>query len=530
MNSARLSGLDARALAALGASRDALRRHSPDAAIDAARSAAQIAPDHPEVLRCLALALSAAGPSEEAVRLIARAIELAPDDAILANAHALVLQANARTNEAIAALHRAHRLAPHSAEIAGNLARLLAAGGAVGAAVAVLERVIAGQPRHRPTRVMLAELLLRLPGRASDSIANLRELVQANPDDAWAWSALAEIEQTRFGGADIAQLERLSRSLQAGFEARVHAAFALARAREQADDCRGAFAEYANANAAMHRRQHWNADEFSQAVSRNLAALQVPRPAADPNLGTGVVFIVGLPRSGSSLIEQILASHPGVCAGGERTEVRSLIAEESARCRVDFAEWAAQAAAEDWQRLGMDYLQRVAPMRGAAPVFTDKLPGNWVWLGAAMNMLPGARVIECRRQRLETAWACYRRLFSGGGQDFSYDFRSIARFFDDCERSMQHWRRLYPTRIRSQHYEALIADFEGQVRELLGFCALDFDPACLAFHRNERAVGTISASQVREPLRPDTARTALYGALLDPLRSALGIPPFTESA
>jgi len=142
----------------------------------------------------------------------------------------------------------------------------------------------------------------------------------------------------------------------------------------------------------------------------------------------------------------------------------------------------------------------------------------------------GKLCIECRRDRFETAWACYRRLFSGGGQDFSYDFASIAGFLADFERSMRQWRRLYPARIRAQHYEALIASFEDQVRALLAFCGLDFDPACLAFHRTRRTVATMSASQVREPLRTDTTRTTPYGALLDPLRSALGLPPHAVGA
>ena len=530
MDAARLGGLDEHTLAALAASNDALRQHDPAAAIRAARRAAQAAPDHPEVLRRLALALSAAGPSDEAVSLIGRATQRAPHDAVLANAQALVLDANSRRAEAIAAAQRAHELAPESADIAANLARLLAANDDVDAAVGVLERAIARQPQHRASRVALAGLLLRQAGSSDASIANLRELVRANPDDAWAWSALAEIEQTRFSAADIEQLDRLSGSAQATFEMRVRAAFALARAREQNGDYRGAFVAYAQANAAMQRRLAWNAAEFSQAVERNLAALREPVPARDPALGSGIVFIVGLPRSGSTLVEQILSSHRAVRAGGERIELRALLAEEGVRRGVDFSAWAARAGADDWQRLGSEYLRRVSAQRGAAPLFTDKLPGNWVWLGAAMNMLPGARVIECRRDRLETAWACYRRLFSGGGQDFSYDFSSIAHFVDDCERSMRQWRRLYPARIRTQHYETLVGSFEDQVRGLLAFCGLDFDPACLAFHRTRRTVATISASQVREPLRTDTARTPPYGALLDPLRRALGLPPHTAGA
>lgn len=525
--SPRLRGLDERTVAALGDSAAALRQHSPIEALRCARLAASIAPDHPEVLRRLALALSAAGDQGEATALMKRAVDLAPDDAVFANAQGLVLQAAGRAADAIVALRRACALAPQAADIACNLARLLVTHGDTVEAIDVLERTLATSPDHRPARVALAELLLRYRARVADAIAHLRTLVRRDAGDAWAWSALAEIRQTRFDAADIGALEQLRSMAGAGFELQVRAGFAVARAYEETGDYPRAFAAYAQANHAMRQQRRWSADEFSGAIDAGLAAQDRPRGDVDELRGAGIVFIVGLPRSGSTLFEQILASHPRVCAGGECLDLRTLIAEESERQRTDFSIWAARAEAADWRRLGERYLERVAALRGDAPIFTDKLPGNWVWLGAALRMLPGARVVACRRDRLETAWACYRRLFSGGGQDFSYDFGSIAQFMSDYERSMQQWLRQYPGHIRFQDYEALLADCEGEVGRLLAFCGLDFDPACLAFFDNPRDVGTISASQVREPLRRDTARAGRYGALLDPLRLALGLPPFS---
>jgi tetratricopeptide (TPR) repeat protein len=527
MESTRLRGLDERTIASLRDSTDALRQRNLDGAVRAARAAAASAPDHPEVLRRLALALSAAGPSIEAIALMQRASGQAADDPVLANALGLVLRANARDVEAIAALRRAHALAPQSADIACNLAQLLAAHGSGDEAIAALERAIAAAPGHRPARMALAELLLRRRARIADAITQLRHLVRSDPGDAWAWSALAEIEQTHFDAGDIQALQRLCESRSADFDARVRAGFALARAYEQCVDYPRAMATYQQVNGAMHQRQHWNAVEFARAVDAALAAFDQPDGEVDGARGAGIVFIVGLPRSGSTLIEQILASHPRVQDGGERLELRSVIEQENARRQADFADWARRTDSADWLRLGADYLACTAAARRDRPVFTDKLPGNWLWLGAALQMLPGARVVDCRRDRLETAWSCYRRLFSGGGQDFSYDFATLAQFMRDYERSMQHWQRLWPARIRTQHHESLVADFEAQVRELLAFCSLDFHPDCLAFHDNERDVRTISASQVREPLRGDTARAARFGALLDPLRAQLGMSAYS---
>lgn len=533
MESTRLRGLDGRTIASLRDSAAALRLHNLSEAVRAARAAESVAPDHPEVMRRLALALCAGGPSSEAIALMQRASAQAPNDAVLANALGLVLHANARDAEAAAVLRRAHELAPQSADIACNLAQLLAALGRGDEAISVLEQATVATPEHRASRTALAELLLRRRSRIADAIAHLRHILRADPGDAWAWSALAEIEQTRFDAADIAALERLYASAGAAFEARVRAGFALARAYEQAADHTRAIATYRQVNAGMHRHLRWDGAEFSRAVDAALGACagQLAEDAEDDRRrGAGIVFIVGLPRSGTTLIEQILASHPMVRDGGERLDLRDVIAEENARRQLDFAAWAGRAGSADWQRLGEDYLQRVAGARGDRPLFTDKLPGNWLWLGAALQMLPGARVVDCRRDRLETAWSCYRRLFSGGGQDFSYDFSALAQFIRDYERSMQHWQRIWSARIRTQHHEALAADVEGQVRDLLAFCGLHFDPACLTFHASDREIRTISASQVREPVRRDTARTVAYGALLDPLRTALGMPLFSEHA
>ena len=222
------------------------------------------------------------------------------------------------------------------------------------------------------------------------------------------------------------------------------------------------------------------------------------------------------------MIEQILASHPQVHGAGELADLGRVVEAEGARRGVAFVAWAEVASDADWRRLGDAYLLATARWRAQKPFVTDKLLGNWRYVGAIRRMLPGARIVVCRRDPVETAWSCFRQAFGGGGtQDFSYDLDSIAAFMHDFELAMRHWRALYPRRIHTQVYEALQSDMEMQTRELLAFCDLDFDPACLRFHENRRHVRTMSAAQVREPLRRDTAQAARYGELLDPLRAAL---------
>jgi hypothetical protein len=186
--------------------------------------------------------------------------------------------------------------------------------------------------------------------------------------------------------------------------------------------------------------------------------------------------------------------------------------------------WDVQARSEDWQRLGRRYLERTARWRGRRPLSIDKLPSNWMYIGAIRAMLPGARIIVCRRDPLETCFSCYRQFL--GGNEYARTFEDLAAFWRDFDRSIRFWRGRAPDALYEHQYERLVAEPEPTIRALLEFCRLPFEEACLAFHENRREVRSPSATQVRQPLRRDTAHTARYGALLDPLRKALGYPPF----
>ncbi|MGH8123465.1 MAG: sulfotransferase [Rudaea sp.] len=526
--SSRLDGLAAQTIEALRQSSQALQGRDVAQAIRAARQAAQAAPEHPEVLRRLALALVAQGPSEEAVAAIARAVAQRPDDGVLANAQAIVLQRSGLQDAALDALGRAYALQPHSAEIAYNYGRVLGLRFDSEKALKVLEHAVALAPEQRDARATLAMVLGQL-GRSAESIAQYRYLLQRDPRDIGVWSALGALRGVRFSADDLAAIERLATQAGLQFESRVRIGFTLAEAYDDNARYAEAYSEYCQANALVRTRIPWNANAHSAEVDGILGAFERPWLDTDAKRGDGIVFIVSLPRAGSTLIEQILASHPQVSAGDERLDLLEIIAAEGGRRGTHLAKWAPLASAEDWQRLGRRYLERMQSVRGAARVFTDKLPGNWLWLGAAMAMLPGAVVVDCRRDPLETAWSCFRQTFAGGTQDFSYDIESIGAFCKDHDRAMRHWRALYPQRMRTQVYESLLADAQTQTRELLAFCGLQFDPLCLRFYENRRTVRTISAVQVREPLRADTAHGKKYGTLLDPLRATLGLPPFAET-
>jgi hypothetical protein len=246
----------------------------------------------------------------------------------------------------------------------------------------------------------------------------------------------------------------------------------------------------------------------------------VPARAQDAALGREVIFIVGLPRSGSTLVEQILAAHASVAGGNELLDLPDTLEEESRRRGSRFPTWIHQAEAADWERLGRRYLERTARWREQRPMFTDKGLSNWRYVGAVAAMLPGARFIDCRRDPVETCLACFRQLFAKE-QAFTYDLSELAAFWRDYDRMMQVWQQRYPDKVHKLVHEDLLADPEREIRRLLDFCALSFDATCLRFHEVEREVRTASAAQVREPLRRSTARADRYGDLLAPLRRSL---------
>jgi len=249
---------------------------------------------------------------------------------------------------------------------------------------------------------------------------------------------------------------------------------------------------------------------FSNAVS--------PSPVAAS--GKEAILITGMPRSGSTLVEQILASHPDVEGANEIRDMPLIVNAESRRRGSAFPLWVHDATSEDWQRLGQEYLARTARWRTTRPRFTDKNLMGWHYVGAALAMLPAARVIVVRRDPVETCLACYRHCFTEEA-GFACDLDDLADYCAGFLRLTRFWIEKYPARVFDLQYEALVADPERVIRRVLDFCGLPFDPACLESHKTSRAVLTPSAAQVRQPLRHDTARSARYGDKLDRLRQFL---------
>lgn len=476
-------------------------------------------PDHPEALRRRAFVQMGTHRVPQALGLLQRALVHWPDDAVLWTDVGIAHSRLRDHAQAIAAWQRACALDDTQPMPWFNLGRALQLRGETVPAIEALERALALAPTLLPGRILVADALAHL-GRFDEAATHYRAALALAPACGDAWRGLSNIKTRPLTEQDLATLRSLRLRPDVHEEDWIAMSYALGKAEEDRGHYPEAFAAISAANARLRAKAPWRADAlqtFAREALRVTEALPAP---VDPTLGHEVIFIVGLPRSGSTLIEQILSAHPGVAGASELPDLGEVLQEESVRRGKAFPSWVPDATAGDWHRLGRDYLARTARWRTERPRFTDKMPENWKYTGVLRAMLPGAHVIEARRDALETGWSCFRQQFYQLPH-FACDLHDIGVYIRTCEGAMDQWRARDPARVRLQEYERLLAAFEHEVRALLDACGLAFDPRCLEFHRAERSVRTASAAQVRQPLMRDTARAAAYGVLLNPLLQAL---------
>ncbi|MGH8112681.1 MAG: tetratricopeptide repeat-containing sulfotransferase family protein, partial [Rhodanobacteraceae bacterium] len=358
-----------------------------------------------------------------------------------------------------------------------------------------------------------------------EAASEYRKVLSAQPSAGAAWWGLADLRTGALGTDDIERMRAALRDGRAADEDRVAIGFAMAKALDEAGRFDESLDGLKRAHGIARLRQHWDAKGFTATVeSANQSFTPPPAGTDDGTLGHAAIFIVGMPRSGTTLVEQILAAHSQVEGTGELVDLPMVLAEEARRRGEPFPRWVPAMQPADWQRLGVRYLERTALWRRQRPRFTDKLPNNWMYIGAIRAMLPGARIVVCRRDPLETCFSCYRQHLAGN--EWTRTPEDLAAFWHDFDRTANHFATLHPARVHQHDYEALVADPEQGVRRLLDACDLPFEEACLKFYASEREVRSPSATQVRQPLQTDTARAQQYGALLDPIRLSLGMPAF----
>ena len=407
-----------------------------------------------------------------------------------------------------------------------NLGTALAKQSRFAEALEALDQAIRRDEKYVAPRLARADVLFAV-GRTDESAVEYRHVIQLQPASSAGWIGLSNIKTLRLSAEETQVLEDAVAAPDTPEPDRVKLGFVLGKALEDAGRYQDAFTVLGSANAAKRRELTWDPAFFSAGIDRVIEEYsRSHRHAASAKLGEDVVFIVSLPRAGSTLTEQILSAHGDVTGAGELPDLAAIMDAESRQRGMQFPDWVADASAADWERLGMEYLRRTAHWRRDSPRSTDKGLTNWTLIGAAHAMLPGARFVHARRDAVETCWSCFKQLFRMG-QNYSYDFAELAAQWRDYDRLMRFWHARYPHRVYELGYERLIAEPEAEVRRVLGFLKLPYDEACLRFNESTRVVRTVSGAQVRQPLRSDTARSAAYGPLLAPLRWALGMEPLS---
>jgi len=499
----------------------ALNQRRPDLAERALAQVFAVEPGQVDAQYLFGLACLMRGDGAKAADFLRKAAEQRPDDASIRMYLGCALHDAGALDEALTHLQRACEMAPGHAPSWYNLGKALKQGGRLQDAAHALRRALALDERHVLARIGVADIAT-MQGDIDHAVSEYRHVLRLQPDCAEAWHGLANLKTQPLGAADVEQLRRALRQPGIQPDTRVLLGFSLYRALEDQRDYAGTFEALRQANSEKRRLVEWSAASEHARIDRIMAVFSAPLPEpVDSTLGHKVIFIASMPRSGSTLVEHILATHPDVEGANEIPDLPQVIEDESRRRGQPFPQWASAATADDWHRLGKDYLARTARWRERRPRFTDKNVTNWPLLGAARLMLPGARVVHCHRDPVETCFSCYRHLFRHDVH-YSYDLDEMAEHYRDYERLSGFWLAQHPQHVLDYPYEALVQEPEVQIRRLLAFCELPFDAACLTPHQTRREVlSTASAAQVREPIRTDTAHSAPYLTWLQPLRERL---------
>ncbi len=493
-------------------------------------------------IRMLAEIATRLGRYEDAEGLLTRCLELAPSFVPARHNLAVALYRQTKTREAAVEIDRLLEVDPAHPSYRNLKAAALSQLGDYGQALGLYEALLADYPAQ-PKGWMSYGHALKTVGRQADSVAAYRRSLDQAPHLGEAWWSLANLKTVRFESADLAAMAAQIARTDIADEDRFHLHFALGKALEDAGDYAASFEHYRLGNALRRKSLDYQADETRAHVVRTKALFTPAFVSARRGYGDltpDPIFILGLPRSGSTLVEQILASHSQIEGTMELPDVPALAKRLGGRVRRGqeslYPGVLAELDAEACRALGAEYLERTRGQRklGRAS-FIDKMPNNFAHVGLIHLMLPNARIIDTRRHPLGGGFSAFKQHFARG-QAFTYDLTDLGRYYADYVELMAHFDAVLPGRVHRVIYEQMVADPETQVRALLDYCGLPFEAACLKFYENDRAVRTASSEQVRQPIFTEGLdQWRNYEPWLDPMKTALGpvltaypdVPDFT---
>ena len=484
--------------------------------------------NHVEAMRLLARIAFRRDVLDDAELLLHAVLELAPDYQAARHDYASVLLERHRYLQARQQLEMLLAIEPMNRQYRTLYATTCVGLGEHERAITLYRELLADAPRAADLHLSIAHSLKTL-GHQEASIEAYHAAAAARPNFGDAYWSLANLKTYRFTSDEIARMQAGESAPGVALVDRYHLCFALGKAFEDRDDYEQSYRYYEKGNSLKKSESRYrpetletNTAKQREVCSREFFARRFKFGAKSPD----PIFILGLPRAGSTLLEQILASHSQVEGTQELADVPRMANELQGR-EPDMTDprypgILAQMSAEDFLRMGEKYLNDTRIYRSGKPFFIDKMPNNFRHIGLIHLMLPNAKIIDARREPMACCFSNLKQLFANG-QEFTYSIEDIARYYRTYLDLMRHWDEVLPGRVLRVWHEDVVDDLEGNVRRMLDFCGLPFEPECIDFHKTERSVRTASSEQVRQPIfREGLDQWKHYESWLAPLKDALG--------
>jgi len=483
-------------------------------------------PNNIDALRLLGRLAFGAGRFEEAERLFRRALDRAPDFVGVIVDLARLLKERHYHEESIKLFRKAIELEPTNVPAHFQLGNVLSQAALTYESIEAYERVLELRPEHAGAHLSRGHVL-KTVGRLDEAIASYRECIRLKPDNGQTHWSLANLKTYRFSDDDIANMKARIEKSELADEARVNFLFTLAKAYEDGGNFEQAWEYYAEGNSTQRMLESYDPVRTEIVNDSILNVFTTEFFQNNANLGHtdgAPIFVLALPRSGSTLLEQILASHSQVEGTSELPYLQQ-VANSLNHNRADgvnYPEAVRELQAEHYASLGRDYLDfaRLNRTEGR-PFFVDKMPNNFPSIGFIHLILPNAKIIDARRHPLDSCLGCFRQLFARG-QSFTYDLTDIGEYFLQYQRMMDHWHEVLPGRVLTVQHEEVVTDLDNQVARILEYCELPFESGCVRYYETDRPIRTPSSEQVRRPVYSDSLSFwRNYENHLDELREVL---------
>jgi len=487
------------------------------------RELLQLVPNEVRTLRLLSRIARQFGHFEFSSATLARCVETRPDDVDLGLEYGYSLLGSRKYQEALNQCQELIERAPELVAAYDLKAELLYNLGRYEGAIEIY-RDLLEVPEKRALRLLHLGKVLKTVGEVAEATAFYKQAVETDSSLGQSYWELADLKTYRFAEDEIESMRQELKSDETSPLDKALIQFALGKALEDAQQYDESFEHYQAANSGFssvrpYRYTSQNVRFISFFTAEYFASRKVEGHETD-----AAIFVLGLPRSGSTLVEQILSSHSQVDATQELDEIVSIARAQNNPGQPEQGQYPYSIASlgdKEVQDLAQQYLDYAQPYRQQAPYFVDKAPHNFHHIGLIKTLFPNAKIIDIRRNPMASGWSLYRQFFADSFQ-FSYDLESIGKYYNDYIELMNHWHTVLPGQILTVNYEDLVADLPATVDTMLQHCGLDFEDACLDFHLNDRAVATPSSEQVRQPLYKDALEHwKNYEMFLEPLKQTI---------